>query len=91
MAAVDPAQQVGGEVAAPTRIVLEAARGRTRWAGLRGSLLGRFEGALRIPAAIRDAVAQQSSRSMTALAALLDGARDLDQVLVHSPSTRGAR
>jgi uncharacterized protein (TIGR02266 family) len=34
---------------------------------------------------VRDAVAQQSSRAMTALVALLDGARGLDQVLAHSP------
>ena len=85
MAAVDPAQQVGGEVAAPNQgLLLEAARRQDQVAGLKARLAV-LKGPLRIPAAVRDAVARQSSRSMTALVTLLDGARGLDQVLAHSP------
>jgi len=85
MAAVDPAQQVGGEVAAPNQgLLLEAARRQEQVAGLKARLAV-VKGPLRVPDAVRDAVARQSARPMAALVALLDGARALDQVLAHSP------
>ena len=85
MAAVDPAQQVGGEVAAPNQgLLLEAARRQEQVAGLKARLAV-VKGLLRVPDAVRDAVARQSARPMAALVALLDGARALDQVLAHSP------
>ncbi len=85
MAAVDPAQQVGGEVAAPNQgLLLEGARRQDQVPDLKARLAV-LKGPLRVPAAVRDAVAQQSSRPVAALVALLDGARALDQVLMHSP------
>ena len=85
MAAVDPAQQVGGEVAAPNQgLLLEAGRRQEQVAGLKARLAV-VKGPLRVPDAVRDAVARQSARPMAALVALLDGARALDQVLAHSP------
>ena len=85
MAAVDPAQQVGGEVAAPNQgLLLEAGRRQEQVAGLKARLAV-VKGLLRVPDAVRDAVARQSARPMAALVALLDGARALDQVLAHSP------
>jgi uncharacterized protein (TIGR02266 family) len=85
MAAVDPAQQVGGEVAAPNQgLLLEGVRRQEQVAGLK-TRLAVVKGPLRVPDAVRDAVAQQSSRPVAALVALLDGARVLDQVVAHSP------
>ena len=85
MAAVDPARQTGGEVVAPNQgLLLEGARRRDQVTGLQ-SRLAVAKGPLRVPATVRDAVAQQSPRPMAALVALLDGARELDQVLAHSP------
>ncbi len=85
MAAVDPAQQVGGEVAAPNQgLLLEGARRQDQVAGLK-TRLAVVKGPLRVPGTVRDAVAQQSSRPIAALVSLLDGARVLDQVLAHSP------
>ena len=85
MAALDPAQQVGGEVAAPNQgLLLEAARRQDQVASLK-TRLAVVKGPLRVPDAVRDAVAQQSPRPMAALVMLLDGARVLDQVLAHSP------
>jgi uncharacterized protein (TIGR02266 family) len=85
MAAVDPAQQVGGEVAAPNQgLLLEGARRQEQVAGLKARLAV-VKGPLRVPDTVRDAVARQSSRPMAALVALLDGGRVLDQVLPHSP------
>lgn len=85
MATVDPAQQVGGEVAAPNQaLLLEGARRQDQVAGLK-SRLAVVKGPLRVAVTVRDAVARQASPPMAALVALLDGARDLDQVLAHSP------
>ena len=88
MAAVDPAQQVGGEVAAPNQgLLLEGARRQEQVAGLKARLAV-VKGPLRVPDTVRDAVARQSSRPMAALVALLDGARVLDQVLAAQPVRR---
>ncbi len=85
MAAVDPAQQMGGEVAAPNQgLLLEAMRRREQVDGLKARLAV-VQGPLRVPEAVRDAMARQSARALSALVALLDGARVLDQVLAHSP------
>jgi len=85
MAAVDPAQQVGGEVAAPNQgLLLEGLRRQEQVAGLK-TRLAVVKGPLRVPDAVRDAVTQESPPPMAALVALLDGARVLDQVLAHSP------
>jgi uncharacterized protein (TIGR02266 family) len=85
MAAVDPAQQIGGEVAAPNQgLLLEGLRRQEESPGLKARLAG-VKGPLLVPDTVREAVAHQSPPPMAALVALLDGARVLDQVLAHSP------
>jgi uncharacterized protein (TIGR02266 family) len=85
MAAVDPAQQIGGEVAAPNQgLLLEGQRRREEIPDLRGRLAG-ITGPLRVPPAVREAVDRKAPAPMTGLVSLLDGARALEQVLVHSP------
>ncbi len=85
MASVDPAQQIGGEVAAPNQgLLLEGLRRHEEIPRLHARLTG-VKGPLRVPDAVREAVAQQSPPAMAALVGLLDGARGLEQVLAHSP------
>jgi uncharacterized protein (TIGR02266 family) len=85
MAAVDPAQQIGGEVAAPNQgLLLEGLRRQEEIPTLQARLSA-TKGALRVPDTVRAAAARQSPPAMAALVALLDGARLLDQVLAHSP------
>jgi len=85
MATVDPAQQIGGEVAAPNQgLLLEGLRRLEEIPGLKTRLAG-VKGPVRVPDTVRDATAQQSPPPVAGLVALLDGARGLDQVLAHSP------
>jgi uncharacterized protein (TIGR02266 family) len=85
MTAVDPAQQIGGEVAAPNQgLLLEGLRRHEETPALKARLAA-VRGPLRVPEAVRDAVAQHSALAMTGLVTLLDGARTLDQVIAHSP------
>jgi uncharacterized protein (TIGR02266 family) len=85
MATVDPAQQIGGEVAAPNQgLLLEGLRRQEEIPNLQARLVG-AKGPLRVPDRVREAVARQSPPAMAALVALLDGARVMDQVLAHSP------
>lgn len=85
MLAVDRAQQIGGEVAAPNQgLLLEGSRRLEEIPALKARLAG-VKGPLRVPETVRDAVAQRSPRPVAGLVALLDGARSLDQVLAHSP------
>lgn len=85
MAAVDPAQQIGGEVAAPNQgLLLEGQRRREEIPDLKGRLAA-ITGPLRVPPAVREAVDRKAPAPMTGLVSLLDGARALEQILVHSP------
>lgn len=84
LTAVDPAQEIGGEVAAPNQgLLLEGLRRLEEIPALRARLAG-MRGPLTMPAAVREAVARQAPSAAT-LVSLLDGARTLDQVLAHSP------
>jgi uncharacterized protein (TIGR02266 family) len=85
MTAVDPAQQVGGEVAAPNQgLLLEGLRRQEEIPGLKGRFAA-AKGPLHVPSSVQDAVARQGPFGVAGLVALLDGARALDQVLAHSP------
>jgi uncharacterized protein (TIGR02266 family) len=85
MAAVDPAQQIGGEVAAPNQgLLLEGLR-RLEEVPVLQARLAAVRGPLMVPAPVREAVALHAPPTMAALVSLLDGARTLDQVLAHSP------
>jgi len=85
MTAVDPAQQFGGEVAAPNQgLLLEGLRRLEEIPVLRARLAG-VRGPLTVPAPVREAVARQAPPATAALVSLLDGARTLDQALAHSP------
>jgi len=85
MMAVDRAQQMGGEVAAPNQgLLLEGLRRLDEIPGLKTRLAG-VRGPVRVPPVVRETVTQQSPAPMAGLVALLDGARTLDQVLAHSP------
>jgi uncharacterized protein (TIGR02266 family) len=84
-AAVDPAQQVGGEVAAPNQgLLLEGTRRQEQMPGLK-TRLGVVKGPRRVSDAVRLAVTQHAPAPIATLVALLDGARGLDQILTHSP------
>lgn len=84
-ASVDPAQQIGGEVAAPNQgLLLEGLRRQEEIPSLLDRLAG-AKGPLRVPNTVREAVARTSPPPMAALVTLLDGARVLEQVLAHSP------
>jgi CheY-like chemotaxis protein/Tfp pilus assembly protein PilZ len=81
----DPAIQVGGGVAAPNQVLLtEGARRLEEIPALRGRL-GDPKRLLDVPASLHAAVQQQSRPEGAMLVALLDGTRDLDQVLADSP------
>ena len=85
MTAVDPAQQVGGEVAAPNQgLLLEGLRRQEEIPDLKGRFAA-AKGPLRVPPSVRDAVARQGPSGVAGLVSLLDGARTLDQVFAHSP------
>jgi uncharacterized protein (TIGR02266 family) len=84
MAAVDPVQQVGDEVAAPNQgLLIEGARRLAEIPQLQARLL---EGgsSLRVAPAVLGAVQAQASPVTIAILALLDGARTLEQILAHS-------
>jgi uncharacterized protein (TIGR02266 family) len=85
MAAVDPAQQIGGEVAAPNQGLLSEGLRRLEEVPALRARLAAVRGPLMVPAPVREAVALQAPPTMAALVSLLDGARTLDQVLAHSP------
>jgi uncharacterized protein (TIGR02266 family) len=85
MAAADPSQQIGGEVAAPNQgLLLEGLRRQEEIPALTARLAA-VKGPLRVPETVRDAVAALSPPAVAGLVGLLDGARRLDQVLAHSP------
>jgi uncharacterized protein (TIGR02266 family) len=84
MAAMDAAQQVGDEVAAPNQgLLLEGARRLAEIPDLR-TRVAEGESEYRIAPSVREAVRAQASPTTVAVLALLDGARSLDQILVHS-------
>jgi len=81
----DPARPVGGEVTAPNQaLLLEGQRRLEELPVLRQRVGASLEG-LRVPAAVRVAVERQASRGILTLVELLDGTRDLDQVIAESP------
>jgi hypothetical protein len=72
-------------VAAPNQgLLLEGQRRREEIPDLKGRLAG-ITGPLQVPPAVREAVDRKAPAPMTGLVSLLDGARALEQVLVHSP------
>jgi uncharacterized protein (TIGR02266 family) len=82
---VDPAQQIGGEVAAPNQgLLLEGLRRQEELPALR-SRFAAAKGPLRVPPSVREAAARQAPADLATLISLLDGARGLEQVLAHSP------
>jgi uncharacterized protein (TIGR02266 family) len=85
LAPLDPTKQIGGEVAAPNQgLLLEGLRRLEEIPALRARLLA-ARVALEVPASLHAAVNQQSSAEAAKLVVLLDGSRDLDNVLANSP------
>ncbi len=81
----DPARHVGEEVTAPNQALLLEGQRRGEEIPVLRKQLGTLEGPIRIPPAVRAAVERQASRPMVNLIELLDGARDLGQLLQESP------
>ncbi len=81
----DPTIQIGGSVATPNPALLaEGARRLDEIPALRARL-GDPRRLLDVPASLHAAVQQQSRPEGAMLVALLDGTRDLDQVLADGP------
>jgi uncharacterized protein (TIGR02266 family) len=80
----DPAGPVVGEVAAPNqKLLMEGLRRLDEIPSLRATLPGP-KAPLEVPAAVRATVQQQARPEIASLMALVDGTRDLDQILSQS-------
>jgi uncharacterized protein (TIGR02266 family) len=85
MAPPDTSSQIGGAVDAPTQaLLMEGMRRIDEIPGLR-SALANPPMALDIPAAFRESIRAQARPEAAAVINLLDGTRDLEQVLAQSP------
>ena len=81
----DPSSQISGEVAAPNEgLLLEGLRRLEEIPALQARLSG-GKVALEVPAPVHAAVQQHGTAEAARLVSLLDGSRELDQILSDSP------
>ncbi|MBI4536963.1 MAG: TIGR02266 family protein [candidate division NC10 bacterium] len=85
MGSHDLDRRIGAEVTAPNQALLMEGQRREEESRVLRQQLGASQGPMRVPTAVRAAVERQAPRPMVNLMELLDGSRDLDQVISESP------